>query len=84
MKHQTNHQSQANCEFVKIKEITFSKVATDSDDNIREGEIISVGKKTEDLKVGDKVIFDTNKSIKHFSNGQEFYYCNYKTIFEIL
>ena len=74
--------SQANYEFVKIKEISVSKVATDSDDNIREGEIISVGNFVTDLEVGDKVLFDTNKSIKHFSNGQMYYYCKFETIFE--
>ena len=78
------HQSQANFKFVKIKQIVVGKVATDSDDNIREGEVVSIGNEVKDLLIGDKVIFDTNKSIKHFSKGQMYYYCNYETIFEIL
>jgi co-chaperonin GroES (HSP10) len=74
---------QANYKFVVLKEIPNKGVAL-GEVNIREGEVVSVGDKAEDLDVGDKVIFDTFKGIKYNIKGQDYWFINYETIFAII
>jgi co-chaperonin GroES (HSP10) len=72
---------QSNFKFVALKEIPSKGVAL-GDTNIKEGEIVSVGEEcTNDLKKGDKVLFDTFKGIKFNIKGQDIYFVNYETIF---
>lgn len=78
-----NKRSQANGDFVKILEEVVPGLAVGSN-NIREGTLVSVGHKVENLQREDRIVFNTDKSIKHFTNGKMYWYCLEKDIFEIL
>lgn len=57
--------------YVQVKEVSEKNVAQMGDNNLKLGEVISLGIKTENpiqgypFKKGDKILFDTNKSLKH-------------------
>lgn len=78
-----NQRSRANGEFVKILEEVVPGVAVGSS-NIKEGTVVSVGHNVENLQKGDRVVFDTNHGIKHFSGNKMYWYLKEVTIFEIL
>ncbi len=72
---------QANHKFVQIlvseaKKTGFQAVGS----NLLEGKVISVGDKVEQIKKGDTVTFDTNKSLVHAIDGKNYYFTNYETI----
>ena len=73
----------ANWKFVQIKQQKQGGVIADGS-QILEGEVISVGTEVKDIKKGDRVVFDSYKSIKHGIKGQEYWFTNHETIFCIL
>jgi co-chaperonin GroES (HSP10) len=71
---------QALTKFVVIKPIETKGMALGGE-ALLEGEVLSIGSKVEDLKIGDKVVFNKGHAMEYTIDGVNCYFINYETIF---
>lgn len=77
---------------IEVKEVKSKGSFRETGNNLTEGKVVSFGEEVnvaigkegreplQRVKVGTKVLFDTNKALQYSIEGEMYYFLDYKTI----